>query len=162
MRRRITLDELPAMLSKLEPEVGRAVLQGLSSAALRAKSVVVEEIDKALPFPAVDSGRLRNSVKVNAFTREITVEAPHAAPINFGTRPFTPPLGPLLTWVVRKGLADDEDHAWAVARKIQAKIAAEGIAPRHYFDKAMKTVQDVVVPAEVRAELERLAERGHY
>lgn len=150
------------MISKLEPEVAQAVLRGLSSATVRGKSEVVKEIDRSVPYPAVDTGRLRNSVKANGFTRELWVDAPHAAPINYGTRPFRPPLAPLLTWVVRKGLADDEDEAYVVARAIQNKIAAEGIAPRHFWEKAMTTVQDQLVPVEVRAELGRLAERGHY
>ena len=158
--RRISLDDLPALLSRLEPETAKAVLAGLRSAALRAKSVVVQEIDRAQPYPAVDSGRLRNSVEVNLFTREIRVTAPHAGILEKGTRPFWPPLAPLLTWVVRKGLADDEDEAYAVAKAVQAKIAKEGIAPRHYFAKAMKKVQDEIVPAEVRSELRRLADHG--
>ncbi len=162
IRRRIMLDELPALLSSLEPEVGAAVLRGLSSAAVRAKGVVIEEIDRSTPYPAVDTGRLRNSVHVNAFTREIYIDAPHAAPINNGTRPFTPPLGPLLTWVIRKGLADDEDEAYAIARGVQQKIAREGIEPRHFWEKAMDRVQRDVVPLEIRTELGRLAERGHY
>jgi hypothetical protein len=57
-------------------------------------------------------------------------------------------------------VADDEDEAYAVAKAVQAKIAKEGIAPRHYFAKAMQKVQDEIVPAEVRAELRRLADHG--
>lgn len=159
---RISLDKLPLLLDQLEPEIRGAVIRGMKSAALRSKAEVVEQIDKALPFPAVDTGGLRQSVSVTLFPNGgwVTVDAPHASHIEFGTRPFTPPLGPLLTWVIRKGLAADEDEAYAIARAVQRKIQREGIAPRHYFAKAMQVVQEKFVPQEIRHELNRLEENG--
>jgi hypothetical protein len=160
MRHRITLDQLPTLLRKLEPEMRAAIRRGLKSATLRAKHIVIEEIDKASPYPAVDTGGLRNSVKTDLRGPAVIVDAPHAAPINNGTRPFWPPLAPLLTWVIRKGLADDEDDAEQIARAIQFKIAREGIAPRFFMEKAMARVRNDIIPAEIRAELLALEARG--
>jgi hypothetical protein len=162
MRHQVTLAQFPALIMKMEPEVTAAVVRGLRSAALRAKGEVVLEIGRSQPYPAVDTGGLRESVNVGLLPDGgiVTVDAPHAAHIEHGTRPFWPPMGPLLTWAIRKGLADDEDEAEDVVRRIQAKIAREGIEPRHFFAKAMATVGRRYVPQEINAELKVLEDVG--
>lgn len=62
--------------------------------------------------------------------------APYAPVIEFGARPFTPPIGPLLAWAKRV-LKDSSQppkyspKVWALARGVQRKIAAEGMKPKH-------------------------------
>jgi hypothetical protein len=96
---------------------------------------VVEEIDAAEPHPAVDRGELRGSVQVERVDDGAIVEvrAPHAAIIEYGTRPFFPPIAPLAAWARRKGFTDPEGAAFAIA----LAISRRGIAPRGYFAKAV-------------------------
>lgn len=137
MSRRVTIPEFQRILANLVPEIEKAMIKGLRSGALQLHRVVVSEIDAAQPFPAVDTGELRNSVDTE-LVRDgaiVSVKAPHAAIIEYGTRPFWPPLSPLIRWVERKRLGTPEE-AEGIARAIQRKIAKVGIAPRHYFAAA--------------------------
>ena len=54
-------------------------------------------------------------------------DQPHAAPIEFGTDPYWPPIDPLKEWANRVG--GDESLAYAV----QYKIAQEGISEQPYL-----------------------------
>lgn len=140
-----------------QPEAVRgAVVRGVRSAAHRGVGFLVEEIDKAVPYPAVNTGNMRQSARAGntptgAF---VEVDAPQAAPINYGTRPFNPPLAPLVAWAVRK-FGVTEKEAWRIARGVARKIGKEGIAPRHFFEKAMARIEAIIDP-EVQRELERL------
>ncbi len=84
-------------------------------------------------------------------------KAPHAGVMEFGARPYRAPLRPLVEWVKRKGFADDEKAAYAIALAVQRKIAAVGIEPRHFFQKASDRARPVV-----EAEIEiAIAELGY-
>jgi hypothetical protein len=50
----------------------------------------------------VAHGELRNSV--HAEKAAIVADAPHAAPVETGSRPHTPPLAPLVAWVKLRGM----------------------------------------------------------
>lgn len=103
----VTLDGFARELRKLPKTAERAMVRGLRSAALRTQGQVVVEIDTAKPYPAVDRGTLRRSVGVDNHPDGalLSVDAPYAAAMEYGTRPFFPPLAPLEEWVQRKGLA---------------------------------------------------------
>jgi hypothetical protein len=152
----MSLKEFQAWLRKQPQQIQGAVVRGLRSAAQRGVGVVVQEIDNATPHPAVNTGRLRQSARAesNPMGASVVVDAPHAAIINDGTRPFRPPLAPLVEWVVRKFGVDEAD-AYPIAKAVQDKIAAEGIEPRFYFDKAMKRINEFV-DEEVQHELNKL------
>lgn len=155
----ITLSAFIQRMATLGGDVEAAVVRGLQSAAMRLDGRVVHEIDHADPHPAVDRSELRNSVEVVPTDKGaiVKVTAPHAKIINDGTRPFWPPLQPLIDWLTRKQLVPEEEIPMR-ARMIQRAIAARGIAPRHYFDKAFAwLVRSKVVGREVGHELEALA-----
>jgi hypothetical protein len=82
--------------------------------------------------------------------------APHAAVIEYGARPFTPPIGPLLAWAKRV-LKDGSQppnyssNVWALAKYTQKKIAAEGMKPRAILQNAMPMIMQ-----NIRDELKRL------
>lgn len=188
---RVTFSEFERKLMTLVPEIKDACVRGLKSGALRLDGVVLEEIDNAVPFPAVDRGELRNSreVRMHPDGADVSVTAPHAVIIEEGTRPFWPPLAPLVAWVMRKGIGalqgpapgggrggnrtqrleryiararwsnEIEDNARRVARLIQKKIARDGIKPRHYFAKAWARAQPMI-REEIDRELARLARKG--
>ena len=82
--------------------------------------------------------------------------APHAPIIEFGARPFTPPLKPLLEWAKRVTGSGSQppnydDHVQALARYTQQKIAREGMKPRHILENALPTILD-----NIKKELEAL------
>lgn len=151
---RVNLDQFTRILVALSPKIEAAVVRGLRSGALRLQGMVVEEIDAAQPYPAVDRGELRGSVEYapEADGAVVYVDAPHAPHLEYGTRPFWPPLAPLKAWVLRKGFAEDEAEATGIAMAVQRKIAEEGIAPRGYMAKAFQRVLPVVIQ-EVEKEL---------
>jgi len=72
--------------------------------------------------------------------------APHAPIIEFGTRPYKPPLPPLLKWAKRVLKKPDFDDAvWALAKYTQAKIEREGMKPKfvltNQLDSIMKDIK---------------------
>ncbi len=152
----MTLKEYSTWLQQQPAQIQGAVVRGVRSAAMRGVGIIVEEIDHAEPYPAVNTGSLRQSARaVNTPTgAAVEVDAPHAGPINYGTRPFYPPLGPLVAWAVRK-FGVSEAEAWRIAKGVAKKISEEGIAPRHFFEKAMARIE-VIVDVEVKRELEAL------
>jgi hypothetical protein len=152
----MTIPQFQRFLAALSPRIEAAIVRGLRSGGMWMKRTVVLEIGTAQPFPAVDRGALRNSVVYRPVSdgSVVSVDAPHAAIIEHGTRPFWPPLAPLVAWVRRKGFADARG-AYAIARAVQRKIARDGIAPRHYFSKAWRRAVPMV-EAEIAQELARL------
>lgn len=70
---------------------------------------------------------------------------PYAPMIEFGTRPFTPPLKPLLAWakrVLKK--SDIDDECWQLAKGVQNKISEVGLEPKHILaDTIDKIVEDL-------------------
>lgn len=83
--------------------------------------------------------------------------APHAPIIEFGARPFTPPIAPLLAWAKRV-LKDPSqppkysDAVWGLAKYTQAKIAREGMKPKHVLTNALPKIVD-----NIKEELKRVA-----
>lgn len=67
--------------------------------------------------------------------------APHAPIIEYGARPFRPPLPPLLRWAKRV-LNDPSqypysDRVWALARYTQNKIEREGMKPNNIMENSI-------------------------
>jgi len=71
--------------------------------------------------------------------------APHSPIIEYGARPFTPPLAPLLAWAKRvlKDSSQPPDYSpdvWGLAIGTQKKIAAVGMQPRHIMQDAIPDI----------------------
>jgi hypothetical protein len=83
--------------------------------------------------------------------------APHAPIIEFGARPFTPPLKPLLEWAKRV-LNDSSqppnysEQVRSLAFATQKKISQHGMKPRHVLTNMLPTIVE-----NIRQELRRLA-----
>lgn len=81
--------------------------------------------------------------------------APHAPMIEYGARPFKPPLGPLLAWAKR--VTGDpspypySDRVWALARYTQMKIEKVGMKPHNIMEKAIPQIVE-----NIKNELRRL------
>ena len=86
----------------------------------------------------IDRGILSNSITVEDHGTHVLVgsNAPHAAPVNDGSRPHYPPVAAIEGWVTRKlGVPKKEAHG--VARAICWKIYQEGTPPQPYADSAL-------------------------
>lgn len=153
------LKRLATRVGELPDKMDAAVIRGLQSATQRGIGEVVHQIDSTKPYAPNDVGTLRSSVRgLNRPTGgELRVEAPHAGPIEYGTRPYSPPIAPLAEWAIRKGLAQDEKQAKSIAFGIRKKASVKGFAPKHYFRRAMQVVRKTIIPAEVERELEKVS-----
>lgn len=77
--------------------------------------------------------------------------APHAGIIEFGARPFTPPMQPLLEWARRVlNKSEIDSDCWALATYTRNKIAEEGMKPKHILTDAL----DQII-ADIRLEVEK-------
>lgn len=152
----LTLDQFSKELGRLPQKLEGAIIRGLRSAAARGVSEVIQAIHTSSPYPPIDTGGLARSVEHSDLPRggRIAVDAPHAAVMENGARPFWPPLDPLIDWAKRKFGVDDHD-AEVIAEGVQRKIAMFGIEPRHYFRSAMGSIRKIV-PIEVESELSKI------
>jgi hypothetical protein len=137
-------------------------IEGFAAAAIpKQRQAVVMGLTRSLPLMAelspVDTGLYAQSWDLTV-TEEKAVfgnYAPHAAVIEYGARPFTPPIGPLLAWAKRV-LKDGSQppnyssNVWALAKYTQKKIAAEGMKPRAILQNAMPMIMQ-----NIRDELKR-------
>lgn len=156
MTKRINLDQFAQVLKALPQEITDAAIRGCKSAAMRGVGFVVEEIQTASPRPAVNTAGMLQSVRETSLANgaRLAVDAPHAAFIEFGTRPFFAPIGPLFEWAKRRFSVDDE-AAMAIAYAVRHAISKNGIRPRWFFKKAMKRVYDIL-GEEIERELNKL------
>lgn len=157
--RKVTVDRFAEILRDLPEEFTRAAVRGLKSASMVLQGYVVEEITNAEPYPAVATGELARSVVSTPVDDGaiVKVDAPHGVFMEEGTRPHFPPLQPLEDWVTLKGFASDPAAVRRIAWAIAEKIARDGIAPRHFFRKAVARLEhENVIPREIAAEMDRI------
>jgi hypothetical protein len=117
-----------------------ARIRGLDAAIVKAAYNGRRLLRSRVPH---DLGKLWQSVKIELHTRPnvaaLIVDAPYSAAIEFGTRPFTPPLKPILAWAMRKGpkfgvpSEQLESFGYAVWKTIQVK----GIRAQFYVRRAI-------------------------
>lgn len=90
-----SLSELTALMRKHLREREKRVRAAARKAAKKGVSILKRKVPVA-------HGEIRESV--HADDTLIVVDAPHAAAVNNGSRPHTPPLGPLVEWVRLRGM----------------------------------------------------------
>ncbi len=151
----VKLNELAEELGAYSERQFKEVREATVAGCIRSLPALVQ----ASP---VDTGQYANSWDVDGLTgslREPVVIgnfAPHAAIIEFGARPFTPPIGPLLAWAKRvlrdpSQPPDYSPEVWALARGVQGKIKKEGMTPRHILsDMTLKIMKNVKKEYEKR------------
>ena len=115
----------------------------------------IPELVKASP---VDTGLYAQSWDMTVLEKSVILgnTAPHAPIIEFGARPFTPPIKPLLEWAKRV-LQDPSQppeyspEVWRLAKGTQNKIAEQGMKPRYILENAMPMILE-----NIRKEFEAL------
>lgn len=154
-RKKVPLGKFSAIVQALPDKLNQAAINGARKAAARLVVLVEYQIRNAQPFPLVDRGSLVQQTNLTLTPTGAIVrnDAPHAAPQEYGSRPFSAPLQPLLEWAKRKGFADPAAVAWAV----RTKFLKEGMKPKRFFAKALAQWKaEGTLPREVRASLQRL------
>jgi len=84
---------------------------------------------------SVDTGYLLKSGRITGWEGDtifMEYDAPHAFPVEYGSKPHFPPIGAIQKWVERKlGVKGKKSHsiAWAIAKKMEKK----GTEPRPFI-----------------------------
>ena len=145
-------------LQNLAKELG-AVTEAHLSELKRATALgVAKSIPDLVKNSPVDTGLYAQSWDFTSTEKAVILGnyAPHAAIIEHGARPFTPPIGPLLAWAKRV-LRDPSqppnysDRVWALAKGTQKKISLEGMRPKKVMENAIPSII-----ANIRQEYMRL------
>lgn len=143
-------------------DLGEAI-KGFSSAHIDVqRNAVVMGLYRSLPMLAerspIDTGQYAASWDVEALPDHAVIGnyAPHAPIIEYGARPFTPPIAPLLAWAKRvlQDPSQPPDYSpavWGLARGVQNKIKREGMRPRRVLTDALPAILE-----NIRAEFGRL------
>ena len=138
--RQVQLKDFSSVLKEFSEKHIEEIRKGVVSGVARSIPMLVEK-------SPVDTGLYAQSWQFSETETSVILgnTAPHAPIIEFGARPFTPPIKPLLEWAKRV-LQDPSQppkyspEVWALARGTQNKIAAVGIAPRHILENALPDI----------------------
>lgn len=136
----INLQDFAAELRKMTD----ATLQDQQRAVARAAMKAIPRLVAASP---VDTGLYAQSWDFTMDEQSAIIGnyAPHAAIIEYGARPFSPPLDPLLAWAKRV-LRDSSQppeyspEVQALARGTRAKIQREGFKPKHILENQIPLI----------------------
>lgn len=136
----VKLKDLAKVL-KAEPQ---RQLPQIKAAVRNAMLQSIPELVKASPK---DTGQYANSWDFQEDEKRMILGnfAPHAGIIEFGARPFSPPIGPLLAWAKRvlKDASQPPDYSPEVRRLaygVRAKIQQKGMMPRSILQKEMPKI----------------------
>ena len=151
--KRISLKEFTQIVRGMPNDLRQSFAQGLRDAAHVLADKVREQIEAV---DAVDTEALLDSVAVRPGLggATVVVDAPHAAPVEYGSRPHMPPVQPIEDWGRRK--LGREGLGWPVA----LKIAREGTKPRRYFKRATEAAVNEM-GNKIADALDRSRTRGH-
>ena len=152
---KVDLKDFPKVLKKY----GNEMKSELRRATAKAVITSIPDIKKRSP---VDTGEYVSSWDVRIDEKKVSLGnfAPHGPIIEYGARPFTPPLKPLLAWAKRV-LRDPSQppeyskEVWQLARGVQGKIRREGMKPRHVLSKEIPRITRKVID-----EMERVNPRN--
>lgn len=145
-------------LSEFARVLGADVEEDLDKLKTAAVRGIQRSLPKIVEDSPVDTGQYAASWGFNETERGAIIGnfAPHAAIIEEGARPFTPPIKPLLAWAKRV-LKDPSqppeysDEVWRLAKGTQKKIAEYGMQPQHILEKNIPYIID-----NIRKEFEKL------
>ena len=147
MRIKTTIQKLPTMLRRHVQARAQATVKAIQETAQTAKNLYASETP-------VDLGNMKSSWRVINSTRGATVvnDAPHAAFIEFGTRPH--PVSEegqrkIRAWVWRKISGVTEANVDSITWAIVQKIRKEGSKPK-WIIKSNLPWLDRVLAARLR------------
>jgi hypothetical protein len=132
-------------LDKFEEELGMFSKQHIENFRMAIIDSISENMRTLVENSPVDTGLYAQSWKMEVLTDMVLVgnTAPYAPMIEFGTRPFTPPLRPLLEWarrVLKRPIIDNECYRLAIG--IQKKISQQGMVPHHILTNTIDKIME--------------------
>lgn len=137
MVKQVSLDDFADELRDLSK-------QGIKKFKFSVIDALYKNLYNLVAASPIDTGLYAQSWRVEETEKSALLGniAPHAGIIEFGSRPYKPPLSPLLAWA-RRVLQESEntDKVWALAKYTQAKIEAEGQKPKFILTNQL---QDIV------------------
>ena len=138
-------------------------IEGFSRAAIEKQQEAIisggyRSIPDLVEASPVDTGQYASSWDMTVTEKAMIIGnfAPHAPIIEFGARPFTPPIKPLLEWAKRV-LQDPSqppnysEEVRTLAYGTQKRIAKYGMRPRHVLTNMLPKIID-----NIRKEFERI------
>ncbi|MGE0256909.1 MAG: hypothetical protein AB7N54_19970 [Alphaproteobacteria bacterium] len=156
-----------ALLGAAWEQAPEMVLEELATGVLEATLLLEREVRERTPTGVGADAGLRGSISgrepeilADQVIGVVGTALAYALPVELGTRPHRPPVGPLIDWARAKfgvDRAEAERIGWAVQRKIAAR-GTEGAAMfRTGFDANRPQVEAIMARAHQRI-VERLAE----
>lgn len=148
-------------------ELGKFSQMSIKKKRQAVVSGVARSIPDLVAHSPVDTGLYAASWDFTVEENAVIIGnyAPYAGIIEYGTRPFKPPIGPLLAWAKRvlTGTKTEEgtkvqtgqpetdytSDVWALAIGTQKKIEKFGMAPRHVMENEIPNII-----ANIKAELQ--------
>lgn len=134
-------------LRDFAPELGRFTTTRLKELRDATAKGVAHSLPDLVAASPVDTGLYAASWQMTVEEQAVTVgnSAPHAPIIEYGARPFTPPIAPLLAWAKRvlqdpSQPPDYSPEVWRLARGVQKKIAAQGMKPRNILQNMIPSI----------------------
>lgn len=136
----VSANDLGALFKSTE----EARIKDAQSSLLEAAQAGVEVVVRKAPK---DTSLLRQSAHAEqvAGGAAIILDAPYSAIVDLGSRPHTPPLAPLVEWVMRRLDLSDEKEAMGVARSIQMHIAQHGTKPTFFVRDSVPELERILV-----------------
>lgn len=134
--------------------------KNLSISAFRygTSSGVLKSIPMLVNKSPVDTGLYAQSWDFEVSEKAVILGnyAPHAPIIEFGARPFKPPLKPLLQWAKRvlndpSQPPEYSSKVWTLAIGTQKKIEKVGMQPKHILSNSISEIVE-----NIRKELQSL------
>lgn len=141
-------------LKDFAKEIGAFTEREIENLRVATQRGIINSIPKLVEDSPVDTGLYASSwdFTETEFGMILGNYAPHAAIIEHGARPFTPPLDPLIAWAARVlQVPADSADARRLAYLTQQKIKREGMAPRNILANAMPGIME-----EIRKEYEAM------
>jgi hypothetical protein len=132
---RVKLEDFPGRLKADMKAREKRVRHALETTALRGAAYVKTRVPYAF-------GELRESVRAQG--TQIVADAPHAAPVETGSRPHWMPVRALFKWVALKFSHLSPADQRRVAYAIQHKIAERGTKPRWYMRGSLPQIQKIL------------------
>lgn len=138
----------------------KPVVSAIRDHQTRSATLIRDNARKAAPK---DQGGLRQDIRYEIFTKlvvsptaveaesRVLTDLPYSMPMEAGTRPFWPPVGPLKAWAVRHGMPERVGYA------IQRTIARRGLKPRLYMNVG-RTAARRKISADVRKTMDEIAQ----
>ena len=146
------------LLSDFSKELGKFGELSLEKKRKAVASGIAQSIPDLVAASPVDTGLYAASWDMTVLEKSVILGnyAPYAGVIEYGARPFTPPLGPLLAWAKRVTGSSSQppnydSHVWALAKHVQKKISEQGMQPRHIMENMIPTIIE-----NIKMELKRV------